>query len=238
MKIAKILICLGLLLAIICTSVAMARASEAPSTEEMPSQPQEYPDGTDQKAEETDTVPPQIGSTVVSKTYSEGRRFRSNGDGTCAVAGVGSCTDACIIIPPQSPAGDTVTEILPFAFRDSVLGAMEIPSTVTTLSAASFSGCTELSYIRVAAGSTALKEHNGVLYSADGSTLIYCPARRSVGELKLSPSLRRITAGAFAECTTLTTVLFVGTTSEWHSIIVGDDNEPLYSAGFRFSAAA
>jgi hypothetical protein len=179
-------------------------------------------------------APPTEGSVTVTPVYSEGLKFRSNGDGTCALAGMGSCTASCLLIPPKSPAGDTVTEILPYALKGSIVGAIEIPATVKTLSAASFAGCPRLSLIRVAAGSEFFTEQDGVLYTKSGGALIYCPAGLSVPVLTLHGSLRRIHAGAFAECTGLQGVSFRGTTAEWHGVIVGDDNAPLFAAKLQF----
>ena len=42
---------------------------------------------------------------------SQGLEFTSNGDGTCYVSGIGTCTDLDIAVPPTSPDGDTVTAI-------------------------------------------------------------------------------------------------------------------------------
>lgn len=42
---------------------------------------------------------------------SEGLEFESNGDGTCTITGIGTCTDQNIVIPLESPDGDTVTLI-------------------------------------------------------------------------------------------------------------------------------
>ena len=150
------------------------------------------------------------------------------------MAGMGSCTATCVLIPPQSPAGDTVIEILPYAFADSIVGSIEIPTTVQTLSAASFADCARLAYIRVAAGNTVLTEYDGALYTADGSVLLYCPSGRSARELKLHKDIRRIAAGAFATCSALDAVSFVGTTAEWHHIVVGDENNALYAARLVF----
>ena len=47
---------------------------------------------------------------------SEGLEFESNGDGTCTVIGIGTCTDTDIVIPLKSPDGDTVTLIGEYAF--------------------------------------------------------------------------------------------------------------------------
>ena len=234
MKAWKMAGCLLLLAVIICGCAVLGQAVEV-SAEQIPAETES--DGgtvTPQTPPATENEETSGGSVTVEKVYSEGLYFRSNGDGTCALAGIGSCTAASILIPPQSPVGDTVTEILPGAFLGSIVGAIELPTTVTVLSAESFTGCVRLAYIRVAAGNTAFSEYDAALYSADGKTLIYCPAGYS-GELLLHPALTRIAAGAFAECTALQTVVFEGTTAAWHALTVGDENEPLYAAALRFS---
>lgn len=233
MKIWKMVGSLTLLAIIICGCVILGQSAEvaAQSTpEQKEEEQQQEPQDNEQQEEQQ-----QDSSATVPKVYSAGLQFRSNGDGTCAVAGLGSCTAACVLIPPTSPAGDTVTTILPGAFANSVVGAIELPSTVTSLSAESFTGAARLRYIRVSEGNTAYLEYDGALYTADGKALLYCPAGRTAKELTLHTSLKRIAAGAFAECTALTTVYFEGTTSEWHALIVGDDNDPLYAANLKFT---
>ena len=237
MKAWKMTGCLLLLCVIICGCVILGRNTEAsaaaPETE-LPSQGDAGETDT-QESEQTEPPAESEESTATVKTYSEGLYFRSNGDGTCALAGMGSCTAACVLIPPQSPAGDTVTEILPYAFAGSIVGSVEIPTTVTVVSAASFADCERLSYVRVAAGNAALLESDGALYTADGATLLYCPAGRSARELVLHTSLRRIAAGALHSCPALDVIRFSGSTAEWHGIIVGDENDALYEAKLMFS---
>ena len=46
---------------------------------------------------------------------SEGFEFESNGDGTCTITGIGTCTDKNIVIPVESPNGDIVTVIDEYA---------------------------------------------------------------------------------------------------------------------------
>jgi hypothetical protein len=239
MKAWKMVACLVLLAVIICGCAVLGQGVEV-SAKEPPTQ--NDGDATTETPQ-APSAPPEKGedeggSATVEKVYSEGLYFRSNGDGTCALAGIGSCTAASILIPPQSPTGDTVTEILPHAFLGSIIGAIEIPTTVTTLSAASFKGCARLSYIRVAAGNTAFSEYDGALYTADGKTLLYCPAGYNVRELRLHPAIARIAAGAFGECTALREVVFNGTSAAWHALVIGDENEPLYAAALRFEAAS
>lgn len=241
MKTWKMAGCLLLLCVIICGCVIMGKSTEVSAAEKQP------PEESEQKTEESEQPPEVIapteeekvqeGSTTVNKSYSEGLYFRSNGDGTCALAGMGRCTAACVLIPPKSPLGDTVTEILPGAFAGSIVGSVEIPTTIKTLSAASFSNCERLSYVRVAAGNEALIESDGALYTADGSMLLYCPSGRSARSLTLHKNLRRIAAGAFASCNALDTVYFTGSTAEWHNIIVGDENNALYAARLCFTAS-
>ena len=233
MKIWKMAVSLLLLTVIICGCVVMGRsveASAAPSEEEPPLQEQ----GQEQAPAGEQEQAPGGGSVTVEKLYSEGLYFRSNGDGTCALAGVGSCASACILIPPTSPAGDSVTEILPNAFAGSIVGAIEIPTSVSVISGAAFAACPRLSYVRVAAGNPAFLEYDGALYSADGTRLLYCPAGRGAQELRLHPALKRIAAGAFADCTGLRSVCYVGTAAQWHGVIVGDENDALYAASLRF----
>ena len=234
MKIVKMLVCLLLLCGIICGCVAMTAAAkgeaEAPEREEADS------DETPNTPSAEETPAGQGGSVTVTPTYSEGLVFRSNGDGTCALAGLGSCTSSCVLVPPTSERGDRVTEILPYALAGSLIGAIEIPTTVQTLSAASFADCPRLAFVRVAAGSESFSEQDGALYTADGKVLLYCPEGRTVGELRLSKSLTRIAAGAVSTCTGLKTVVYPGTTAMWHGVIVGDDNNALYAAGFRFGS--
>lgn len=237
MKAWKMTGCLLLLCVIICGCVILGRNTEAaaaaPESEQML---QDATGETDTQRTEP-TLPPteEEESTATVKTYSEGLYFRSNGDGTCALAGMGSCTAACVLIPPQSPAGDTVTEILPYAFAGSIVGSVELPTTLITVTAASFADCERLSYVRVAAGNPALLESDGALYTADGTVLLYCPAGRSARELTLHTSLKRIAAGALRSCPALGVIRFWGSTAEWHGIIVGDENDALYAAKLMFS---
>lgn len=236
MKTWKMVVSLALLLAIICGCVLVGRSVEvsaAPQDPEKDEQGEEQTPPLDGSPSE-EQGDPQGGSATVEKVYSEGLYFRSNGDGTCALAGLGSCSASLVVIPPKSPAGDVVTEILPYAFAHTVVGAVELPTTVTALSATAFADCPRLSCIRVASGNESFLEWDGVLYSADGSTLIYCPAARSEGELTLHASLRRINAGAFRDCTRLVSIRYQGSAAQWHGVIVGGENDPLYAASLRF----
>ncbi len=85
--------------------------------------------------------------TVCSTRYSLGLEFTSNGNGTCSVTGIGSCTDQFIIIPPVSPSGDTVVKIGYTAFQNLDAVYVEIPNTVTHIDAYVFENSKVLSIV-------------------------------------------------------------------------------------------
>lgn len=240
MKIWKMVGSLVLLAVIICGCVILGQSMENTDGDgldpDAPSNVTEAPESEKDAGKDEDNTPTPDSSVTVTKTYSTGLAFRSNGDGTCAVSGIGSCTSVCILIPPESPTGDKVIEILPYAFADTIVGAIELPATLTTLTADAFARCERLALVRVEAENESFLEYDGLLYSADGKTLIYCPSARSATQLQLHDNLRRVAAGAFAACSTLGTVYFNGTSAEWHALIVGDGNEALYAAVLKFKA--
>ncbi len=57
---------------------------------------------------------------ILPEDASEGLEYESNGDGTCAVVGIGTCTDDKIIVPSYSPEGDFVTEVGREAFGEEL----------------------------------------------------------------------------------------------------------------------
>ncbi len=86
---------------------------------------------------------------------SEGLAFTSNGDGTCSVSGIGSCTDTEIIIPKKSPDGDKVTAIGDSAFANlTALTKIDIPNSITVIGDSAFASCTALSEVYIPVGIT------------------------------------------------------------------------------------
>ena len=78
---------------------------------------------------------------------SEGLEYKSNNDGTCAVVGMGSCTDTELIIPSKSPDGDKVVEIGDNAFKDAEITSLKLSDNVTKIGSEAFYSCLDLATV-------------------------------------------------------------------------------------------
>ena len=73
---------------------------------------------------------------------SQGLKFTSNKDGTCYVAGMGTCQDTHVIIPTRSPEGELVTAIGKAAFsKNEKLEKVTIHSAITHIMESAFDSC-------------------------------------------------------------------------------------------------
>ena len=98
--------------------------------------------------------------------YSEGLEFKSNGDGTCSVIGIGQCKDTVIYIPPVSPDGDTVVAIGDSAFSYcDFLVEIVIPETVTDIGEMAFAHCIGIKALDIPASVETIGE--GVISAKD-----------------------------------------------------------------------
>lgn len=84
----------------------------------------------------------------------DGLEFTSNGDKTCYVSGIGSCGyEPHIVIPPVSPAGDTVVAIGDGALEGCHrFYTLVIPDSVKTIGERAFADCYGLRIITVGTG--------------------------------------------------------------------------------------
>ncbi len=76
--------------------------------------------------------------------YSNNLEFDSNGDGTCYVVDLGTCTDTDVVIPAVSPDGDTVIGIDGSAFADTDITSVTLPNTIEEIGRKAFNNCTSL----------------------------------------------------------------------------------------------
>ena len=68
--------------------------------------------------------------------------YVNNGDGTCRVSSIGTCLDACVVIPEYAPNGSRVTAIEPRAFYGcATVSAIQIPPSVKSIGALAFGEC-------------------------------------------------------------------------------------------------
>lgn len=86
------------------------------------------------------------------------------------------------------------------------LESFTVPASVQYVHSEAFYGDENLRAVEVAEGSEAYKSENGVLYSADGKTLICYPAGKTEEHFDLPGSVEAIAAGAFETNSHLKTV--------------------------------
>ena len=123
--------------------------------------------------------------------YSEGLEFTSNGDGTCYVSEIGTCTDTDIIIPPTSPNGDKVKSIGDSAFQYCTpITSVVIPEGVTSIGSFAFYGCTELTRIELT---------NSVI-SIGASAFFGC---RGLKNVVMGNNIAHLGMGVFSNCSSL-----------------------------------
>lgn len=145
------------------------------------------------------TVRDSKGNTVVSDAAmlsvgSTGLQYASAGDGTCAVSGIGTCTDTEIVIPEKSPAGDTVTAVGANAFyRCEALTAVTIPEGVVIIDNSAFEFCGALQTVTLPS----------TLKRIGSRAFWYCGSLENV---TLPDGLTTIFNDAFAVCTSMTEV--------------------------------
>lgn len=112
-----------------------------------------------------------------------------------------SCTALTDIALPSG-----VEKIGTMAFARSGLRAISLGAATTGLGASAFDGCSALESISVEAGNPAFKEVNGMLLTADGTTLLKCPALRQ-GSASVPDGVKTIAPYALQGCTALSGTL-------------------------------
>lgn len=94
-----------------------------------------------------------------------------------------------------------------YAFFGCVaLHEIELPVNVKTIGANAFGSCTSMKAFKLVDGNAAFSVEDGVLYSADGATLVSYPAGKDAASYTLPESVKKISDFAFAYAKELTTV--------------------------------
>ena len=200
-----------------------------------------------------DEVEPPEEQEPVEDFFSEGLSFTSLGDGTCALDGIGECKDSYIIVPKESPDGDTVVAISANAFKNSTaIKGIEFPDTLTEIGAYAFygsyiksvvigaeieeigsyafSGCKSLTGIAVDEDNPYYSAASGVLYNKDGSVLISYPAGKTDNFCIISSDVEEIANMAFYKCSSIKKVTYHGTEAQWSLIEIGAGNDVIEEA--------
>lgn len=168
---------------------------------------------------------------------SNGLSFVSNRNGTCRVFGIGTCIDACVVIPEYAPSGERVVSVDSGAFFGcSTVTAIQIPASVVEIGDLAFSACKNLMYISVNAQNAHYRDIDGILYSKDAATLILYPPMRAGSELTIYTVTTEIAEMAFYNCAYLRAIYYTGSPEQWEAIAIGSKNYSLTAAAKVFYA--
>ena len=186
-----------------------------------------------------------VSSTV--EEFSRGLEYKSLGDGKCALAGIGNCTDRVVRVPSKNADGETVASVLSsaffgngrisevilpetvtsignYAFYSSSIEKITIPKGVASIGECVFANCKSLAAISVASDNEKFCSMDGVLFSKDKS-VIYCyPVGKSGTNYTIRGGVSEIKAAAFLNCDKLTSITFNGSEAAWRAVKIGSNN--------------
>ncbi len=161
--------------------------------------------------------------------------YKSFGNGTCSVVGIGDIDDLYVVIPEKSPEGDVVTTIETGAFKgNSDITVVQISSTVYSIGDMAFADCKSLVHIAVDEKNAHYKDVDGVLFDIAQTTLICYPAAKAATSLLLPETITTISNMALYGCDNLKMIKFDGTVEQWASITIGEKNYGLFTASLFF----
>ena len=232
-------VALSLTVALLCISFLREENTQPPRVEDT-SAPIALPPPTDTLESTTypdilTTAPP----PVVDEPEVElgnGLAFVSNGDGSCTLTGIGTCTDACVVIPEYAPNGERVTSISARAlYGCRQINAIQIPASVESIGSLAFSNCQNLVYISVSEENEEFCDMDGILYTSDGRALLLYPPMRAGSTVTISVVTTEIMEMAFYNCTYLKQIYYTGTPAQWESIAIGSKNYSLIASAKTFS---
>jgi hypothetical protein len=160
--------------------------------------------------------------------YSKGLEFKQLSDGTYAVAGIGTCKDVELVIPPTTPTGGKVTMIGDCAFKYSnAIISVIIPNNVISIGEDAFFSCERLTSVTIPEGVKSII-YRSFSYSSQLSSVSFPNSMEEIGfrsfaackkltTVFVPKNVNYIGEAVFAECCNIT------------SIVVDCDNRHYYS---------
>lgn len=242
MRILPVAIAVALVIALILTATLMGMSyfTEAHGQQDTSAREEITAARTEPPSKPVSTVPsaPSTEAPTEEPTTEElglGLLYRSYGDGTCILVSVGSCRDACVVIPEFSPKGDRVVEIAPQAFYGcTTVTAIQIPKSVRIIGNLAFASCPNLVFISVNENNLHYCDRDGVLFTADERELLLYPSRRAGSYVLLSSATVKIHEMAFYGCAYLQSVHYEGSAEQWEQMSIGAKNYSLTAAAKTF----
>ncbi len=159
--------------------------------------------------------------------YSVGLDFELSADGNYyIVTGIGTCTDAYIIVPAYID-DKPVQEIGEEAFANKEILGVHLPVTVTHIGDSAFSGCYMLKYVSL----------GYEVETIDRYAFAWC---NSLVAIKIGSSyLKYINSSAFMDCDALTDVYYAADAEKWSKIVISEyDNDCLTDADIHYNWGA
>ena len=106
--------------------------------------------------------------------------------------------DATAVALPSRWQGYPITGIADGAFDGEAITSLMLPAFVQGLTADTFTGAGELAWISMPAHSEHYASRSGILYSADGTEIVYCPVKRGLTNYTVPAGVTSIAPGAFS----------------------------------------
>lgn len=201
----------------------------------------------------SNTEDPDKNDTPVEEYYSKGLFYSSLGNGTCNLAGIGSCTDSYLIVPKMNENGelvvgvadgafknlntirgielsDSVTKIGAYAFYGSSIKSIEIGARISSIGSYALCACRSLENITVSDENLCYSSLKGVLYNKNGSELIAYPAGKGENSCVISMGVEKISNMAFYFCSDIKKVTYYGSEAQWKTIDIGAGNDVIEKA--------
>ena len=179
-----------------------------------------------------------------SPKASEGLEFKSNGDGTCAWVGIGTCTDTEIIVPKKN-GDETVVSVASdtLNFEIDTVTKVVLPKTIKTIEKNAFDRLRSLVEIELNEGLESIGEN--AFYGCESLESITFPSTlKSIGEwafceckllteIVLPEGFEELGKFSFSDCTAIKKISIPSTLNKLHFISADGGN-----CGYEFDTTS